>query len=43
MEPVYRGIEIAAATAARALGTSITYQGMEAELAERARRLAERR
>ena len=29
MEPVYRGIEIAAATAARALGTRITYQGME--------------
>jgi Cof subfamily protein (haloacid dehalogenase superfamily) len=29
MEPVYRGIEIAAATAARALGTNITYQGMD--------------
>jgi len=29
MEPVYRGIEIAAATAARALGTRITYQGMD--------------
>ena len=29
MEPVYRMIEISAATAARALGTKITYQGME--------------
>jgi 1-acyl-sn-glycerol-3-phosphate acyltransferase len=29
MELVYRGIEIAAATAARALGTRITYQGMD--------------
>ncbi len=29
MEPVYRGIEIAAATAARALGTRITYQGLD--------------
>ncbi|MCW1957294.1 MAG: 1-acyl-sn-glycerol-3-phosphate acyltransferase [Mycobacterium sp.] len=29
MEPVYRGIEIAAAMAARALGTKITYQGLE--------------
>ena len=29
MEPVYRGIEIAAAVAARTLGTSITYQGLE--------------
>jgi 1-acyl-sn-glycerol-3-phosphate acyltransferase len=29
MEPVYRSIEIAAATAARALGTRITYQGLE--------------
>ena len=29
MEPVYRGIEIAAALAARALGTKITYQGLE--------------
>lgn len=29
MEPVYRSIEIAAAVAARALGTKITYQGME--------------
>jgi len=29
MEPVYRGIEISAALAARALGTRITYQGME--------------
>ena len=29
MEPVYRGIEIAAAVAARALGTAITYQGLE--------------
>jgi 1-acyl-sn-glycerol-3-phosphate acyltransferase len=29
MEPVYRGIEIAAALAARALGTRISYQGLE--------------
>lgn len=29
MEPVYRSIEIAAAGAARALGTRITYQGVE--------------
>lgn len=29
MEPVYRSIEIAAATAARVLGTKITYQDME--------------
>ncbi|MFN8072253.1 MAG: lysophospholipid acyltransferase family protein [Mycobacterium sp.] len=29
MEPVYRGIEITAAAAARVLGTRITYQGME--------------
>lgn len=29
MEPVYRGIEIAAAGAARALGTRLTYQGLE--------------
>ena len=29
MEPVYRGIEISAALAARALGTKITYQGLE--------------
>lgn len=29
MEPVYRGIEISAAMAARALGTKITYQGLE--------------
>lgn len=29
MEPVYRSIEIAAAVAARALGTRITYQGLE--------------
>ncbi len=29
MEPVYRGIELAAAGAARALGTRITYQGLE--------------
>ena len=29
MEPVYRGIEIAAAVTARALGTAITYQGLE--------------
>ena len=29
MEPVYRGIEISAALAARALGTRITYQGLE--------------
>jgi 1-acyl-sn-glycerol-3-phosphate acyltransferase len=29
MEPVYRGIEIAAATATRLLGTKITYLGME--------------
>ncbi len=29
MEPVYRGIEIAAALAARAIGTRITYQGLE--------------
>jgi 1-acyl-sn-glycerol-3-phosphate acyltransferase len=29
MEPVYRGIEIAAATAARLLGTKITYLGLE--------------
>ena len=29
MEPVYRGIEMAAALAARSLGTTITYQGME--------------
>lgn len=28
-EPVYRGIEIAAALATRALGTRITYQGLE--------------
>lgn len=28
MEPVYRGIEISAALAARALGTRITYQGL---------------
>ncbi len=28
MEPVYRGIEIAAAGAARALGTRLTYQGL---------------
>jgi 1-acyl-sn-glycerol-3-phosphate acyltransferase len=29
MEPVYRGIEIAAALAARAIGTRISYQGLE--------------
>jgi 1-acyl-sn-glycerol-3-phosphate acyltransferase len=29
MEPVYRGIEIAAALAARTIGTRITYQGLE--------------
>ena len=29
MEPVYRSIEIAAAVAARAVGTRITYQGLE--------------
>lgn len=29
MEPVYRGIEVAAALAARAIGTRITYQGLE--------------
>ena len=29
MEPVYRGTEISAAAAARALGTRITYQGLE--------------
>lgn len=29
MEPVYRSIEIAAALAARAVGTTITYQGLE--------------
>ncbi len=29
MEPVYRSIEIAAAVAARALGTTITYAGLE--------------
>ena len=29
MEPVYRGIEMAAALAARAIGTEITYQGLE--------------
>ncbi|MFM9035513.1 MAG: lysophospholipid acyltransferase family protein [Mycobacterium sp.] len=29
MEPVYRGIEIAAALAARVVGTKITYQGLE--------------
>ena len=29
MEPVYRSIEIAAALAARAVGTRITYQGLE--------------
>lgn len=29
MEPLYRGIEIAAAAAAAALGTRITYQGLE--------------
>ncbi|MBU3749256.1 MAG: 1-acyl-sn-glycerol-3-phosphate acyltransferase [Mycobacterium sp.] len=29
MEPVYRGIEIAAALAARAIGTRLTYQGLE--------------
>ncbi len=29
MEPVYRGIEIAAAVAARSLGIAITYQGLE--------------
>lgn len=29
MEPLYRGIEIAAAVAARALGTTIVYQGMQ--------------
>ena len=28
-EPVYRAIELSAATAARALGTKITYQGLE--------------
>ena len=29
MEPVYRSIEIAAAAAARMLGTRITYEGLE--------------
>lgn len=29
MEPVYRGIEVAAGLAARAIGTRITYQGLE--------------
>lgn len=29
MEPVYRAIEISAAVAARALGTTLTYQGLE--------------
>jgi 1-acyl-sn-glycerol-3-phosphate acyltransferase len=29
VEPVYRGIEISAALAARALGTTISYQGLE--------------
>jgi 1-acyl-sn-glycerol-3-phosphate acyltransferase len=29
MEPVYRGIEIAAALAARAIGTRISYQGLQ--------------
>ena len=35
MEPVYRSIEIAAALAARAVGTRITYQGLEHNPAHR--------